>query len=128
MDHKLDQLERLGATEIDLLCGPFKREFEARYAGRAACWADAQTGVRDAIGDHRGWWTMGDVLLGQPLDGEGVCFVTPGEQIGGLWLDCGLYHGPGPWRMVPTKAKPLTINTPEDRRGAHEELLKQQMG
>jgi hypothetical protein len=115
LDWKLEQLERLGATEISLHCGPFAAEF-ARYGHR--CIGDDQTGIRAAIAGWDGWWTMGDVLLEQPLEGDGVCFVVPGEQIAGLWLDAGLYHGRGPWRMVETAAVPYHINTPQDRERA----------
>ncbi len=112
MDWKVDQLERMGATEIVLVCGPFLEEFGYRYAKQCAIWRDLQTGIRGALGTWNGWWTMGDVLLEQPLERtEGdIVFVRPGEQIGGLWLDCGLYYGRGPWRMVPTDAVPHHIN------------------
>jgi hypothetical protein len=118
MDWKIEQLERQGATDIDLLCGPFAADFLARYGSRVEVLPDDQTGIRDALrhATVRGWWTMGDVLLEQPLEGVGVSFVVPGSQVGGLWLDCGLYHRRGPWRMVETTATPWTINTPEDRR------------
>jgi hypothetical protein len=119
MDWKIDQLERNGATEVHLLCGPFVAEFRKRYGFR--CWPDAQTGIRDALGSWADWWTMGDVLLEQPLSHRNAVYVVRGEQIAGLWLDAGLYHGPGPWHMVETSAHPYHINTPGDleETGAH---------
>jgi len=121
MDWKVEQLERHGATHLTLVVGPFFSEFHRRYGSRFEYRTDAQGGIRAAIGGWRGWWTMGDVLLDQRLEGDGVCFVRAGEQIAGLWLDCGLYHGPGPWQMVPTAAVPWHINTRADmeKTGAH---------
>jgi len=121
MDWKLEQLELLGASSVTLVVGPFLREFSARYGSTVGYRADSQSGIRDALGDVDGWWAMGDVLLDQPLEGVGVMFVRPGVQIAGLYLDCGLYHGPGPWRMEWTEAVPYHINTPSDleKTGAH---------
>lgn len=121
MDWKLEQLERCGATDVHLLCGPFMIEFAKRYGKRVLYEVDEQTGIRDALGAWPWWWTMGDVLLEQPLEGFAVNYVVPGEQIGGLWLDAGLYHGLGPWRQVKTPAHPWHINTPADleETGAH---------
>lgn len=115
MDWKVEQLERCGATRLTLVVGPFLTAFYRRYGSRFEYRTDAQEGVREALGSWRGWWTWGDTLLEQPLDGEGVCFVVPGLHIAGLWLDAGLYHGPGPWRMQETAARPWHINTPTDR-------------
>ncbi len=119
MDWKLEQLVRMGATDLTLIVGPFEQEF-ARYDLPMV--ADPQEGIQRALPSlWPWWWTMGDVLLEQPLRGEAVCFVNRGTQIGGLWLDCGLYHGRGPWQMVETTAQPWHINTPEDLKetGAH---------
>jgi GTP:adenosylcobinamide-phosphate guanylyltransferase len=114
MDWKLDQLEAFGATDIHLLCGPFRDAFEERYGSRCSYRTDVQTGIRDALGVWPWWWTMGDVLLDQPLVHRNAVYVVRGEQIAGLWLDAGLYHGTGPWQMVETTARPWHINTPED--------------
>ncbi len=129
MDWKLDQLARMGATDVTLIVGPFERQF-ARYD--LPMIADPQEGVQRALPRlWPWWWTMGDVLLEQEMhDGaRDVCFVNRGTQIGGLWLDCGLYHGRGPWQMVETTARPYHINTPDDLaecetylRGAHANL------
>lgn len=124
MDWKLEQLEGLGATHVTLVVGPFFSEFYRRYGPRLEYRLDAQTGIRDALGTWNGWWTMGDVLLDQPLVGESVMFVRRGEQIAGLWLDCGLYHGPGPWRMVETPVVPHHINDPTARGAADAHLRR----
>jgi hypothetical protein len=112
MDWKLEQLEGFGA-QATLLCGPFFGEFSKRYGNRVTYMPDAQRGVAEAIKGWDGWWTWGDTLLDQPLLGENVCYVVPGSHIAGLWLDAGLYHGEGPWQMQETRARPLTINTPQ---------------
>ncbi len=114
MDWKLEQLERCGATHVTLFVGPFFFPFHRRYGSRVEYRTDAQAGVRDALGAWDGWWTWGDTLLEQPLEGDGVCFVVPGDHIAGLWLDAGLYHGRGPWQMRETAARPWHINTPTD--------------
>lgn len=126
MDWKLEQLERCGGDPW-LIVGPFADAFD-HYG--LPMKLDLQIGIRNAVAGWDGWWTMGDVLLEQPLDESGdVVYVRPGEQIGGLWLDCGLYRGRGPWRMVETQAIPYHINTRDDLaecesylRGAHENL------
>lgn len=130
MDWKLEQLERFGATDIHLLCGPFRDAFKRRYGSRVLCEEDDQTGIRDALGYWPWWWTMGDVLLDQPLIHRNAVYVVRGEQIAGLWLDAGLYHGPGPWQMVETTAVPYHCNTSADLarcesylKGAHVEDL-----
>lgn len=120
MDWKLEQLERCGATDITLMVGPYAEEF-ARYGLRMI--EDPQKGIGRALrglGLSVGWWTMGDVLLEQPLSWPvgPVVYVRPGEQIGGLWLDCGLYYGTGGWRMKETRAIPYHINTQADREEA----------
>ncbi len=131
MDWKLEQLERLGATAVTLVVGPHEQAF-ARYGLPMV--ADPQEGIQAALAacGVNAWWTMGDVLLEQPLVGVGeIVFVRPGTQVGGLWLDCGLYRGRGPWQMVETAAVPHHINTPDDLaeceaylRGAHENLYR----
>jgi GTP:adenosylcobinamide-phosphate guanylyltransferase len=127
MDWKLEQLERFGATDIHLLCGPFRSEFRKRYGSRVVYKPDRQSGIKAALGFWPWWWTMGDVLLDQPLGHRNAVYVVRGEQIAGLWLDAGLYHGTGPWQMVETSAVPYHINTPDDLarceaylKGAHE--------
>lgn len=124
MDWKLEQLERCGATRVTLIVGPFFREFFRRYGSSVEYRTDSQAGIRAALDGWRGWWTWGDTLLEQPLVGENVCFVVPGEHIAGLWLDAGLYHGPGPWRMEVTAATPWQINTPTDLMRCNEDLLR----
>lgn len=124
MDWKLEQVERLGATYVVLIVGPFLKEFHKRYGSRVEYLPDAQTGIRNALGRWSGWWTWGDTLLEQPFDGENVCYVTPGEHIAGLWLDAGLYHGTGPWTMKETSARPWQINTPNDLARCSETLLR----
>lgn len=121
MDWKLEQLASYGATDIVLFCGPFEAQFRARYGTRCEYVPDVQDGIRAALGGWDGWWTMGDVLLAQPFVGHDVMFVVPGEQIAGLWLDAGLYHGSGPWQMRETTARPWHINTRQDlgETGAH---------
>lgn len=124
MDWKIEQLERCGATDIVLYCGPFITEFATRYGSRVAYRPDDQQGISEALGWWDGWWTMGDVLLEQPLEGENVVYVVPGAQIAGLWLDAGLYHGQGPWLMKETAARPWHINTPDDLARCSENLLR----
>lgn len=124
MDWKLEQLERCGATDVTLVCGPFLADFHRRYGSRVEYRPDTQQGVRAALGVWDGWWTWGDTLLEQPLTGDDVCFVVPGEHIAGLWLDAGLYHGPGPWQMRETRATPIQINTPDDLMRCNENLLR----
>jgi hypothetical protein len=121
MDWKVEQLQLLGATAITLVVGPYLEQFRRRYGQSVFYRLDPQLGVRHAVGATEGWWTMGDVLLDQPLVGEHVMFVRPGAQIAGLFLDCGLYHGPGPWQMRETRAVPHHINTRADleETGAH---------
>ncbi len=123
MDWKLEQLEAFGAQPT-LLCGPFFDEFVKRYGDRCSYMPDGQHGIRNAVAGWDGWWTWGDTLLDQPLEGTNVCYVVPGEHIAGLWLDAGLYHGQGPWQMVETEARPLTINTPQELMGCDEDLLR----
>jgi NDP-sugar pyrophosphorylase family protein len=124
MDWKIEQLERLGATDIRLVCGPFLSEFAARYGQRCTYQPDPQTGISDALGFWSGWWTWGDTLLEQKPEGENVCYVVPGVHIAGLWLDAGLYHGQGPWQLVETNARPRQINTPTDLARCSETLLR----
>ena len=66
---------------------------------------------------------MDHALQNQPLA------PVRGEHIAGLWLDCGLYFGRGPWHMVETEALPHHINDQTALaeceaylRGAHEDL------
>lgn len=114
MDYKLDQLERLGATRIDLICGPYRRDFKRRYGKRVMTWADPQLGIRNALGTWDGWWTWGDTLLEQAPAHPNACYVAPGVHIAGLWIDAGLYHGRGPWTMVEATDRPHHINTLAD--------------
>jgi hypothetical protein len=124
MDWKLEQLERCGASEVMLLCGPFLPEFHKRYGSRVGYRPDGQTGVRDALDGWAGWWTWGDTLLDQPFVGDNVCFVVPGSHIAGLWLDAGVYHGPGPWVMRETTAVPWHINDPHNLEKTGANLLR----
>lgn len=112
MDWKLEQLAQHGATRVTLFVGPHLNAFYRRYGPTVEYRTDPQHGIRAALGTWHGWWTMGDVLLDQPFVGTNVMFVRPGTQIAGLYLDCGLYHGMGPWVMQPTDAVPLDCNTP----------------
>lgn len=118
MDWKLNQLYRHGATQITLIVGPFAEDF-AHY--NLPMVEDDQTGIQHALkaAGTYGWWTMGDVLLEQPLHNTShpLVYVRPGTQIGGLWHDCGLYYGQGPWTMTITRAFPHHINTPTDLEG-----------
>src|SRR6185369_1942531 len=69
MDWKLEQLERCGATEVSLICGPFGEQFFERYGNECEIVVDAQIGIPHALTfvPMLCWWTMGDVLLEQPL-------------------------------------------------------------
>lgn len=120
MDWKLEQLERIGATYITLVVGPFKAEFKARYGSSVKYFEDNQTGIADAVYwfDHDMFWTMGDVLLEQPLVSlrQPTIYVRRDDNpnIAGIYLDCGLYYGKANFRLVETEAKPYHINTRVD--------------
>lgn len=118
MDWKIEQLERMGATDIVLIVGPFVAEFRQRYSVEVV--GDPQLGIRatHSVFPDDWFWTMGDVLLEQPLKPltESTMYVRYDENpnIAGLFLDCGLYFGKRDFRLVPTAAKPYHINTPAD--------------
>lgn len=130
MDWKLEQLERMGASKVVLWCGPYVDEFRQRYGSRCDYDWDDQQGIGPLVdkmtdGIH---WTMGDVLLEQPL--EWLAYPTmyvrrdDNPNIAGLYLDCGLYFGKRNFRMVETWAQPWHINTPEDLRRCDENLRR----
>ena len=125
MDWKLEQLERMGAREIWLICGPFTDEFEARYGDFCDIYTDNQTGIANALGVVRQdmHWTMGDVLLEQPLIklNEPTMYVRRDNNpnIAGIWLDCGLYYGKSGFKLVETDAEPYHINTHADLQRCH---------
>jgi hypothetical protein len=120
MDWKLEQLERLGASHITLCVGPFFDEFAARYGDRCTYKPDNQFGIADVVDnlpDHT-YWTMGDVLLEQPLEwlAYPTMYVRRSDEpnIAGIYLDCGLYFGKQNFRLVETWAQPYHINTRAD--------------
>lgn len=120
MDWKLEQLERMGATAITLCCGPFFDEFSSRYGDDCTYKPDNQFGIADVV-EHlpdSQYWTMGDVLLEQPLGLPiaPVMYVrrAPNPNIAGLYLDCGLYYGKSGFFLYETEAQPYHINTRSD--------------
>lgn len=120
MDWKIEQLERMGASQVVLVVGPFFHEFTQRYGDRCFVVADNQTGIADALKvfDDHCHWTMGDVLLEQPLEwlAYPTMYVRRDDEpnIAGIYLDCGLYFGKQNFRMVETWAQPYHINTRGD--------------
>jgi GTP:adenosylcobinamide-phosphate guanylyltransferase len=120
MDWKIEQLEWAGATDIQLLCGPYEKEFRKRYGARV--WKvtpDNQSGVANALRVvNHGWWTWGDTLIAVRLwaPNESVMLVTrhPSANLAGIWLVVGLYYVKRLHRLIETKHGPYHINTRED--------------
>lgn len=126
IEWKIEQLERMGATELLFVAGPFATAFR-RYGD---CVTDGQTGIATAVEYvPDGWhWTMGDVLLEQPLEPltEPTMYVRrdSNPNIAGIYLDCGLYYGTRNFRLVETAAQPWHINTRQDLERCDENLRR----
>lgn len=119
MDWKLEQLKRMGAGNVYLHAGPFVNEFRKLY-GSCFVVGDSQKGIGAVVEDfaYDYHWTMGDVLLEQPLKPltEPTMYVRRdgNPNIAGIYLDCGLYYGKSNFRLVETTAQPYHINTRSD--------------